>query len=357
MKTSRQILPGALLLTLISLVACGLTQLSVMKQYAMGSLTLAILIGALLGNLLPQVGRDQFRPGLGFAQRHALRAGVALYGFNLSIQQIIDVGGSGILLDLMMVVSTLSVGWLIGHRLLKMDRDTVLLTAAGSAICGAAAVVATVPVLGLNSSEEGEKTAVAVASVVLFGTLAMFVYPLIYRWLGPQYFDFGTYIGSTVHEVAQVVAIGTALGDEVGHTAVIAKMIRVMLLVPFLLIVSAMVSRRKARQVDATVVAEAAISSGQDVGKAAKQQSISIPWFALCFIVIAGFNSLHLLPESWVMTLRLAGVLMLTTAMAALGVDTNISRMRQAGLRPLLLGAGLFVHLIVFGGLLNWLLH
>lgn len=327
--------PGLSLILLLSAAAFGLAQVGLVQHYGLGPLTLAILFGTLLGNARPALGEARFRPGLHLAQRHCLRAGVALYGFNLSVQQIVQVGTTGILIDLMVVVSTLALGYFVGRRLLGMDRATVLLASAGSAICGAAAVLATVPMLREEEHSVAAKSAVAVATVVLFGTLAMFLYPAIYAWIGPQHFDFGIYVGSTVHEVAQVVAIGGTLGESVQQSAVIAKMIRVLLLVPVLLTLGWLLA-----------------------GKAGdgRQQTPPIPWFALAFIALAGINSLHLLPEPLVEQLRLLGILLLTAAMAALGIDTTFSRMRQAGLRPLLLGGLLFLHLIFIGGLFNWLL-
>jgi uncharacterized integral membrane protein (TIGR00698 family) len=321
---------GMALVALIAATAWGLAQWEGLRRYGASSLTLSILLGAALGNAFPGLGRDRFRPGLAFAQRRLLRAGVALYGFNLSVQQIIQVGGTGILVDVVMVVSTLLVGGFVGRRLLGMDRETVLLASAGSAICGAAAVVATVPMLRSEHGAVAEKSAVAVATVVLFGTLAMLLYPALHAWLGGV-LDFGIYVGSTVHEVAQVVAIGSSLGGHVADSAVIVKMIRVLLLVPFLL------------------------SLGWFLGDRGGQHAVPVPWFAVMFVALAGVNSLHILPAGVVDALRLAGALLLTAAMASLGIDTNLARMRQAGVRPLLLGAGLFVHLVVVGGLVNWL--
>ena len=326
-------IPGVLLVVAIAAAAWGFIQWDGLRQVGVSSLTLAIVIGALLGNTLPTLSKGRFRPGLAFAQRRFLRVGVALYGFNLSVQQIIEVGTTGVLVDLVMVVSTLLVGWFLGRRLLGMDRDTVLLTSAGSAICGAAAVVATVPMLRSDDTAVVEKSAVAVATVVLFGTLAMLIYPAIHAFLGDGVFDFGIYVGSTVHEVAQVVAIGSSLGEDVAGSAVIVKMIRVMLLVPFLIMVGLFVGDR---------------------GTPEQRRSLPIPWFAVMFVVLAGVNSWHILPVELVKALRLIGTLLLTTAMASLGVDTNLARMRQAGTGPLLLGAGLFVHLVVTGGLVNW---
>jgi len=329
--------PGLGLVAGISAGAMALAQ-GGLGRYGLSSLTLAILIGAVLGNLGPSLGAGHWRPGLAVAQRHCLRAGVALYGFNLSFQQLLQVGLSGMWVDVALVLSTLAVGCLIGIRLLGLDRDTVLLTSAGSAICGAAAVVATVPVLRLEAEGAAEKSAVAVASVVLFGSLAMVVYPLLYAWGGLDGLDFGVYLGSTVHEVAQVVAIGSALGDEVARHAVIAKMLRVMLLVPFLLVLgSRLVGRRGGQSREAPA-------------------PLAVPWFAVMFIVLAGVNSLAILPPELVSALRLLGSLLLTAAMAALGVDTTVARMRRAGFKPLLLGAALFAYLILGGAFINWLL-
>ncbi|WP_153109786.1 YeiH family protein [Propionivibrio limicola] len=331
MANEDRLSPGILLVVVMAAAGFALARWEVVRHYGSSSLTLALVCGAALGNLVPRFGHGAFRPGLQFAQRRLLRAGVALYGFNLSFQQIVEVGSTGIVVDVVMVTSTLAVGWLIGRRWLGMDRETVLLTAAGSAICGAAAVVATVPMLRCSNDESAaEKSTVAVASVVLFGSLAMLVYPLLFRWFGGL-FDFGVYVGSTVHEVAQVVAIGSAIGDGVARSAVIVKMIRVMLLVPFLLLV--------------------AQSSGRGEGGA----KLQVPWFAVMFVVLAIVNSLRLLPPELVDMLRLMGILLLTAAMAALGVDTNLSRVRKAGIRPLMLGGGLFVHLLVTGGVVNWL--
>lgn len=338
MNEKWRLLSGIALVSAIAATAYLLIQWTALRTFGISALTLAILIGALLGNTLPKLGGSALRPGLAFAQRRLLRTGVALYGFNLSVQQIAHVGSTGILIDVAMVCSTLAVGWWIGRRVLGMDRETVLLASAGSAICGAAAVMATMPMLQAGDEKAAEKSAVAVATVVLFGSLAMVLYPVFYAWIGGGHFDFGIFVGSTVHEVAQVVAIGSTLGGDIAGNAVIAKMIRVMLLVPFLLILG-LVLRGK----------------GKSDGASGERAKLPIPWFALAFVAMAGINSLQILPAPVVDALRLAGMLLLTAAMASLGIDTNLARMRQGGVRPLLLGGGLFLHLIFIGGLVNWL--
>src|SRR5690606_39395911 len=118
-------------------------------------------------------------------------------------------------------------------------RETAMLIGAGSAICGAAAVMATEPVV----RAQAHKVSVAVATVVVFGTAGMFLYPWLYPHLGLGEHAFGVYAGSTIHEVAQVVVAGRAVGDAAGAAAVIVKMLRVMLLAQFLLVLSSLLSR------------------------------------------------------------------------------------------------------------------
>ena len=306
-----------------------LARVPTLAALGMSALTIAILIGALLGNLGHRVASSpSVQPGLQFAQKSLLRAGVALYGLNLSLQQILQVGPAAILADLFVVCTTILVGWWVGFRWLKMDRDTVLLASAGSAICGAAAVVATESVLGAAP----HKTSAAVGQVVLFGSLAMLVYPVLFGALAVPRAPFGIYVGSTVHEVAQVVAIGKTIGGATADTAVIVKMIRVMMLAPFLIVLGRFV-RRSASTAPA---------------------AMRVPAFAIAFIVVAVVHPYLGLPPWLVIALQMLDVVLLAAAMAALGVETTIAKLRLAGRDSLVLGAILFAYLVVVGGLANW---
>ncbi len=156
-------------------------------------------------------------------------------------------GPKVVLLDSLVVVTITTAGYWLGTRWLKLDRDTAILTSAGSAICGAAAVLATEGTIRSRPAA----TSMAVATVVLFGTLAMFVYPVLYPLMGWDEGLYGVYIGSTVHEVAQVVAAGGAVGQDALTNAVIVKLVRVMLLVPFLLVIGQIWNRHRAAHAEA----------------------------------------------------------------------------------------------------------
>jgi len=300
-----------------------------MRQWGLSALTIAILIGIVIGNTLfdrmvPACGK-----GIDFSRTRLLRLGIILYGFRITFQQIGEIGWAGVAIAVSIIGLTFLLALQLGTRLFKLDRQTAMLIGAGSAICGAAAVVAAEPIV----KGQAHKVTVAVATVVIFGTLAMFVYPLLYPYLQLSEAGYGLYVGSTVHEVAQVVVAGKAVGEQAASTAVIEKMLRVMLLAPFLLILSKSIKHD-----------EQAAGSGK---------RIAVPWFAVLFIAASGIHSLHLLPTAAVDLIVDADTVLLAMAMAALGLRTHAGALRQAGFKPVLLAGTLFAFLLVGGYLLN----
>ncbi len=339
MNFNRQLFPGLALVAALALGALCAAQLPWFSQLGLSALTLAIVGGMVLGNTLyPRIaGRSHV--GVTFAKGRILRLGIILFGFKLTFQDIAAVGFSGILVDACVLTSTFFLAFWIGRHKLGLDEQSVILIGAGSSICGAAAILATEPVI----KAPAEKVAVAVATVVVFGTLAMFLYPLLYavvHSLGVSEFAYGVFTGSTVHEVAQAVAAGRAVSEEAANSAVIAKMIRVIMLAPFLMILSAWLNRRCAND------------EGSERG-GADQRPITIPWFALGFLALAGFNSLNWLPPVWVAQLVALDNLLLAMAMGALGLTTHVSAIRRAGSKPMVLATVLFAWLLVGGTLIN----
>ena len=322
--------PGLALAAVVAGAGMLAARLPTLQALGLSALTLAIVFGIVVGNTVFPAIAARSGAGVDFAKGTLLRAGIVLYGFRVTFQDIAGVGVEGVLIAVTMVGLVFGLAVLLGTRVFKLDRETAMLIGAGSAICGAAAVMATEPVV----RGQAHKVSVAVATVVVFGTLGMFLYPWLYPHLGLGEHAFGVYAGSTIHEVAQVVVVGRAVGEVAGSAAVIEKMLRVMLLAPFLLLLSSRLSR------------EASEGTGRKAG-------IVIPWFAVLFVAIAGFNSLQLLPAAWVDVLVQVDTVLLAMAMAALGLRTHVGAIRQAGFRPLLLASSLFVILVVGGYAVN----
>ena len=326
-------LPGLLLAGLLAFLAQEIAALGWLQAHGISVLTLAIVLGIATGNTLyPYVSASSAK-GIAFSKQYLLRAGIVLYGLRLTFADIAHVGVGGVIIDAMVVSSTFAIACWAGVRLFKLDRKTAMLIGAGSSICGAAAVMATEPVVDARC----EQVAMAVATVVVFGTVGMFLYPVMFDLAARHFVSvsqsaYGIYAGSTIHEVAQVVAAGRAVSESAANTAVITKMVRVMMLAPFLMALSAYLCR----------------------GVSSAKKRIVIPWFAVGFVAVAAFNSFDLLPHAVVATAISIDSVLLAMAMAALGLTTHVSAIRTAGLKPLGLAAFLFGWLLMGGFLINW---
>lgn len=328
---------GVLFVGLLALAVVQLAGLPAVRVLGLSPLVIGIVCGMLYGNLLRGSMPADWSVGVQFTAKRVLRVAVAFYGLNISIQQIIEIGVPGIVVSVGVAVGILALGTWLGTRLLGLDRDTSMLTAAGSAICGAAAVLAFESTL----RSAPHKSAVAVATVVLFGTISMFLYPVLYQagllpWEGQA---LGIFLGGSIHEVAQVVASASSIDPATTEVATIVKMTRVALLVPLLLIIGLWLQRTSAMSAD---------------GSRAK---LPIPWFAIGFLVLALINSADVIPSDVLSVLRAIDIFLLTMAMTALGIETRFAQLRKAGPKVMLLAAILFAALFLITSALVWLVE
>jgi uncharacterized integral membrane protein (TIGR00698 family) len=336
----KDLLPGVALSGALAAASMLAATLPLMQHWGLSALSIAMLLGMLMGNTVYGRMAQSSHAGVTFSKQMLLRAGIVLFGFRLTFHDVAAVGWSGLLIDLVMLSSTFLLAMFIGRRFLGLDDQSAILIGAGSSICGAAAVLATEPVIKARA----EKVTVAVATVVVFGTLAMLIWPLFFGLLqawGWTDFRFGLFAGSTVHEVAQATVAGRSVSQLAMNTAVITKMLRVMLLAPFLLLLSFWHARRQPH--------------------GAGRTAVSMPWFAILFLVAVAVNSQLHLPAGWSHDLTYLDNVLLAMAMAALGLASPWRAVQQAGPRPLLLSAILFVWLLVGGTMVNtgvnWLMH
>ena len=329
MKFDKEFLHGILIILLFALAAFYIGDFEVVKSMSFSPMIVGIVLGMIYANTLRAALPATFTPGIQFCSKRVLRLGIILYGFRLTLQDVTEVGIPAIIVDALMVTITICGGVMVG-KWLKMDKEISLLTSVGAGICGAAAVLGAESALRVKPY----KTAVAVSTVVIFGTISMFLYPVLYRngvfSISPELM--GIFTGASVHEVAHVVGAGNAMGESVGSVAIIVKMIRVMMLVPVLLVISYTVAR-KASQSDAP-------------GK------INTPWFAILFLVVIVLNSFIPLSDSIRNGINTFDTFLLTMAMTALGAETSFDKFKKAGSKPFVLALILFCWLIVGGYLI-----
>ena len=330
---------GIIFVAIFAAAATMIAEIDFIKGMGISPLVIGIVMGIFYANTLHNQIPSEWGSGITFSAKKILRFAIVFYGFRITFQQIAEVGMDGFMVSLIMLSTTFFIGTYLGIKLFKMDRDTSMLTASGASVCGAAAVLATEPVL----KSEGHKTAVAVSMVVLFGTISMFLYPVLYAsiiepavgflHMTPQ--EFGIYVGGTIHEVAQVVAVPASImgaPEDMANSAVIVKMTRVIMIAPMLILLGIYLSY-----------------TAKNTGGEASGVSLIIPWFAVYFIAIAGFNSLQIVPENIVNIINEIDTFLLTMAMTALGMGTIFSKFKGLGLAPLYTAGAMFVWLVVGG--------
>jgi len=334
---------GIIFVAIFAAAATMIANLQTISSLGISPLVIGIVIGIFYANTLHNHIPSEWETGIVFSGKKILRFAIVFYGFRITFQQIAEVGMEGFLVSLIMLSSTFLLGTWLGQKIFKMDRDTSMLNASGASVCGAAAVLATEPVL----KAEEHKAAIAVSMVVLFGTISMFLYPVLYAsiiepatgFLHMSEQAFGIYVGGTIHEVAQVVAVPASIpgsGMEMANSAVIVKMTRVIMIAPMLIILGIYLSY-----------------TAKKAGGVAGGVKLVIPWFAVYFIGMAGFNSLHIVPENIVGYINEIDTFLLTMAMTALGMGTRFAKFKGLGLAPLYTAGAMFVWLVVGGFLIT----
>ncbi len=318
------LLPGLLLTGSIAGASFALRELPGVAAFS--PMILAIAIGIAFHNLIGTPRRA--KPGVTFSLRRILRFAIILLGLQLTAEQVVEVGASGIAVIAITLLATFTFTTWLG-RLLGIERKLVELIAAGTSICGASAVVATNTV----TDAPDEDVAYAVACVTVFGSIAMFAYPLLPGLLHLTPHAFGLWSGASIHEIAQVVAAAYQDGKPSGDFATIAKLSRVMMLAPVVIGLGILSRARQDR------------THGRAPGKS---KPVPLPWFVLGFVALVGLNSVITVPVALKTEIVTATTFLLAVALAAMGLETDLRKLRAKGLKPFALAFAAFLFIAGF---------
>ena len=319
----RAVVPG---LGLALAVAAAATPLGHLVP-VIGGPVFGIVLGILAGSLLP-VG-ERWRPGLAVAAGPVLQTSIVLLGATLSLGQVAAVG----LESLPVMLGTLAVA-LIGagvlSRLLDVRGATGLLIGVGTGICGASAIAATTAVVRPKEHE----VAYAIGTIFTFNVLAVLTFPPLGHALGMDGQAFGLWAGTAVNDTSSVVAAAYSFGDGAGPAAVVVKLVRTLMIIPIVVVLAVWIARREAGAVSR--------GSGPGLWRSLPWRRI-VPLFLVGFVVASTLDTVGVVPASWHGGFAAGGTFLITTALAGIGLGLRPADMRRAGLRPLALGACLWV--------------
>lgn len=291
-----------------------------------------------LGRLLPVVGAPVFalaigiavasarapapllRPGLAFTGKYVLQAAIVALGSTLGLAQVASVGASTLPVMVGTLAAALAVALLAG-RALGIDSRVRTLIGVGTGICGASAIAA---VSGIVEATEAQ-IAYAVSTIFVFNLVAVVTFPPLGHLLGLSQSGFGLWAGTAVNDTSSVVAAAYAYGPSAGAHAVLVKLTRTTMIVPI-----------------AAALALARAHRHAGTGAAVRWRSV-VPWFLLWFLAASALHTLGVLPDALVRALHDLAPLLISIALAAIGLSTRLGDLRRAGHRPLLLGTLVWV--------------
>ncbi len=326
-------IPGLALILAICLPARLMQdQITVNGKAVVSAVAIAILLGMLVCNLIGTP--DACKPGTRFAMKRLLRVGIALMGAQLSLGQVLATGAASVLVVATCVLLAILVVRFVSMRMGMSDRLGTLL-GVGTSICGVSAIVATAPLIDARD----EETSVAVATITVFGLLAVVVYPILghLRHLSDTFF--GTWAGTAVNDTSQVVATGLIYSQRAGEVATVVKLTRNLFMAPVIVALSWYSLKRRQTKAGATEAAK---------GIALYQ---TVPLFVLGFLGMAVLNSLGVFSPTARNILQTISQFLLVCALAGVGLETDVADLRRIGLRPFYAGlcAATFMAAVSFG--------
>ena len=316
-RRAQAIAPGLVLALAAAAVA------TVAGQYVplIGSAVPGAVIGAVIAIVVKPGAR--FAPGVKWASTIVLQCSVVLLGAQLSIAEAARVGVSSLPVMLGTLAICLAAAWLYG-RLLGVPGDLRTLIGAGTGICGGSAIAAVSPVIEAASAD----VAYAISTIFLFNIAAVLVFPLLGHALGMSQQSFGLFAGTAVNDTSSVVATATTYGTAATSHAVVVKLVRTLMIIPICLGLAALTARKQPRP-----------AARMSPRRAAKL----LPWFLIGFVLVAAVNSCGIIPAGAHFPLEHASVFLVSVALSAIGLSTNVAALRKAGARPLIIGALLWI--------------
>ncbi len=367
-----RILPGLGLAAAIAVVSTVVGRIAPV----VGSAVPGIVIGVILGVIIRPGAR--LRPGIAFAGRFVLQLSVVILGTQLSIGAVARVGVASLPVMLGTLIICLGAAWLFG-RLLGVVGDVRTLIGVGTGICGASAIAAVAPAIGAVSAD----IAYAVSTIFLFNIAAVVVFPVIGHALGMSQHAFGLFAGTAVNDTSSVVAAASTYGSAAANDAVVVKLVRTLMIIPITIALAAVVGRRRAAAAPDAAAAPGAVTASDAAAHADTQEASAppepsatsaapppapvrmsfgrairlVPWFLIGFLLMALVNSTGVIPGPAHTVLASVSLFLIATALSAIGLSTDLGALRRAGARPLLLGALLWVTVILSSLGLQWVVH
>ncbi|MFZ2257158.1 MAG: YeiH family protein [Clostridiaceae bacterium] len=316
MKKIQSILPGFILALTIAFVARFLESLLPVKL--VGASVLALFIGIIIRQVISP--SPAIQAGIKFTSKRVLKFSIILLGASLNVATILKVGQLSLIVMLFTLITCFGGGYLVG-KWLNLNWKLSNMISAGTGICGGSAIAALAPVIEADDND----IAYAIAATFLFDIAMIVLFPIMGKMMNLSDMAYGLWAGTAVNDTSSVVAAGYAFSEAAGDFATMVKLTRTLSIIPVVLIFSIYQARQKSKVSGYTKPSFSNVSS-------------IIPWFILGFLAMAMVNSIGLIPVAISTTMRVSSKFLMVAALAAIGLNTNVSEMRKSGINPMIHG-------------------
>ncbi|WP_338775783.1 putative sulfate exporter family transporter [Streptomyces sp. DG1A-41] len=321
-RASSAVLPGLAVAVAVALPAAWLGRLVPTVGGPVFGIVVGVLAGALLRRLAPHTTAERLRPGVAVAGRQVLQASVIVLGTALSLSDVVRVGMGSLPVMLGTLAVALPGAWAVGG-LLGVHPETRLLVGVGTGVCGASAIAAVTAAVGAVEA----RVAYALGTVFTFNIAAVALFPPVGHLLGMSQEAFGLWSGTAINDTSSVVATAYSYGTEAGQYAVVVKLTRSLMIVPICVVL--VLWRSVGRRARDTRQDE---SAGRRIWRA-------FPVFIVGFLLASAAATYDVIPASWEPALPVISTFLITVSLSGIGLSLKFSKLREAGARPLLLGA------------------
>ena len=274
------------------------------------------ILGILTGLVITNIWKNQaaFTKGIKASSKRVLQMAIVLFGFQMNLTTVFEMGRSSILLILAVIITAFIVAYFLG-RAMKVPYNEKMLIGVGTAICGGSAIAATAPALDASDKEVVR----AISTIFLFNVIAAFLFPILGRVMGMSDVAFGMWAGAAINDTSSVVAAGYVYSDAAGDIAVVVKLTRTIMIIPVVLLIAFLRPKNGGEKTDVNVMK-------------------SFPWFVFAFLLASVINTTGILPMEATVFWGRMGRFLIVTAMVAIGFGCNIKELLKGGKRPILLG-------------------
>lgn len=315
---------------ILCIVIAGVATLLGNAVPMIGGIILSIMLGIIVNNM---VGVKQINlSGIKFSSKKILQYAIIMMGFTLNLRVVAELGMSSLPITLTTISAALVASFMLG-KIMNVGANIRTLIGVGTAICGGSAIAAASPIIDADEDE----VAFSLSTIFLFNFIAVFLFPVLGAVFGMTSIGFGHFAGTAINDTSSVVAAGYAYSQTAGDTATIVKLVRALMIVPVcMLLVGLQLKRDKQSNFNMKKV---------------------FPWFILWFLVASIITTVVDLPESVTGYIKVISTFMISVAMAGIGLSVDIKKFISIGMRPVLLGAGVWLVVAGVSLVMQWLLN